>query len=59
MNERDILTSEELGFVWKRDYKTFNHLVEITAKREGFGDILAYGWKRLAKEDEYPQRLYY
>jgi aldehyde:ferredoxin oxidoreductase len=52
MNERDILTNEVLGFEWKRDYKTFHHLIEITAKREGFGDLLADGWKKLAEENK-------
>jgi aldehyde:ferredoxin oxidoreductase len=52
MNERDILTNEKLGFEWKRDYKTFNHLIEIITRRDGFGDLLADGWKKLAKENK-------
>ena len=52
MNEQDILTNEKLGFEWKRDYKTFNHLIEIITKRDGFGDLLADGWKKLAEENK-------
>ncbi|GAJ08608.1 unnamed protein product, partial [marine sediment metagenome] len=52
MNERDILTNEKLGVEWKQDFKTFQYLIDIIAKREGFGDILADGWKKLAMEDK-------
>ncbi len=50
MYDKGALTKEDIGFEWKRDYKTLTHLIEIIAKREGsFGNILADGWKKLAE----------
>ena len=49
MYQRGIITQDDIGFEWRNDYETFQHLVEITAKREGFGNTLADGWKKLAE----------
>ncbi len=50
--EKGILTTEKTGFEWKRDYETLTKLIEIISKREGFGIILAGGWKKLAETYE-------
>jgi aldehyde:ferredoxin oxidoreductase len=47
--KKGILTKEITGFEWKNDYNTLIHLIEIIAKREGFGNTLANGWKQLAE----------
>jgi aldehyde:ferredoxin oxidoreductase len=52
MYERGIIKKEDLGFEWKRDFNTLQHLVEIIAKREGFGNVIAEGWNRLAEINE-------
>jgi aldehyde:ferredoxin oxidoreductase len=49
MYEKGSLTKEEIGFEWKRDYNTLVHLIEIITKREGFGNLLADGWRKLAE----------
>ncbi|MBW2059328.1 MAG: hypothetical protein JRH07_06565 [Deltaproteobacteria bacterium] len=38
------------GLELTRGYETYLRLYEMTANREGFGDILADGWLRLKKE---------
>jgi aldehyde:ferredoxin oxidoreductase len=50
-NMRDIglITDQDIGFPWKVNIDTFKHLIDIIVRREGFGDILAGGWKELAK----------
>jgi aldehyde:ferredoxin oxidoreductase len=49
MNEEAILMEAETGVDWKRDYHSLIRLIEMCAFREGFGDILAGGWKKLAE----------
>jgi aldehyde:ferredoxin oxidoreductase len=47
--ETGLLTEREVGMplVWG-DHRTINRLIEMTARREGFGDALAEGSVRLA-----------
>jgi len=53
MYEKSILTKEDIGFEWKNDYQTLIHLIEIISKRKGdFGNLLADGWKEIAKFNE-------
>jgi len=52
MNEENILTEKNTGVDWKRDYSSLIQLIEMCAFREGFGDILAEGWKKLS--EKYP-----
>jgi len=52
MYEKGVITKDDIGFQWNRDYKTILHLVESITKREGFGNLLADGWKRLAEINE-------
>ncbi|MHA1357284.1 MAG: aldehyde ferredoxin oxidoreductase N-terminal domain-containing protein [Candidatus Helarchaeota archaeon] len=47
--ERGTLTKESTGMEWKRDFQTVLKLSEIIIKREGFGDLLAEGWNKLAE----------
>jgi aldehyde:ferredoxin oxidoreductase len=49
MYQRGIISKEDIGFEWRNDYETIQHVIEITANREGFGNILADGWRRLAE----------
>jgi aldehyde:ferredoxin oxidoreductase len=49
MYEKGILTKDDIGFEWNRDYRTLIKLIDIIVQREGFGEILANGWKELAK----------
>ncbi len=44
---RGILTQEMSGIEWKRDFNTFIKVIEMITKREGFGNLLADGWKRI------------
>ncbi|NVM27704.1 MAG: hypothetical protein HWN65_02590 [Candidatus Helarchaeota archaeon] len=46
--ERGILTKEMTGVEWKRDFDTLMNTIEMIARREGFGNILADGWQKLA-----------
>ncbi len=51
MYELGRLTKEDTGgLVLKREYQTYHRLYEMTASREGFGDVLADGWIRLKRE---------
>ena len=52
MYEKGIITEDDIGFQWNRDYKTILRLVESITKREGFGNLLADGWKKLAEINE-------
>ncbi|MFX0042783.1 MAG: aldehyde ferredoxin oxidoreductase C-terminal domain-containing protein [Candidatus Hodarchaeota archaeon] len=47
--EKGILKKENTGIEWKNDYQTAIKLIEMIVSRKGFGDILADGWKKLAK----------
>ncbi|MBD3197727.1 MAG: hypothetical protein GF317_21930, partial [Candidatus Lokiarchaeota archaeon] len=53
MNKEEILTEETTGFDWKMDYLSVRKLIEIITFRQGFGDLLADGWKALS--DAYPE----
>lgn len=48
--EDGILTKENTGIKWKNDYQTAIKLIEMIVHREGFGNILADGWKKLAEK---------
>jgi aldehyde:ferredoxin oxidoreductase len=54
--ERGIITKEDTGGLELKqgDFETILKLLELTAKREGFGDILADGWlgaiKRIGRD---------
>ncbi|MHA1147239.1 MAG: aldehyde ferredoxin oxidoreductase N-terminal domain-containing protein [Promethearchaeota archaeon] len=48
MFEEDVLNEENTGFKWNSDLESLLKLIHMTANREGFGDILAGGWKKLA-----------
>jgi len=50
--ERGILTEDLTGMKWRRDYATLSRMIEMIANREGFGNILADGWKKLAERYE-------
>ncbi|MFW9874671.1 MAG: aldehyde ferredoxin oxidoreductase N-terminal domain-containing protein [Candidatus Thorarchaeota archaeon] len=52
MHEKGIINQEDLGFEWKNDFNTLVNLIEIIVNRDGFGNVLADGWKKLAKFDE-------
>ncbi|MFX0071720.1 MAG: aldehyde ferredoxin oxidoreductase N-terminal domain-containing protein [Candidatus Hermodarchaeota archaeon] len=52
MYDKGVLTWEDIGFEWKRDYKTLMDLIGIIVNRKGFGNILADGWKKLAQVNE-------
>ncbi|MFX0175108.1 MAG: aldehyde ferredoxin oxidoreductase N-terminal domain-containing protein [Candidatus Hodarchaeota archaeon] len=57
--EKGILTKERVGFEWNRDYKTLTKLIEIIVHREGFGNILANGWKDLAEiNQKFAEEMY-
>lgn len=48
--EREIINQEDTdGLILKHDYDTTINLLEKILKREGFGDILASGWKTAIK----------
>ncbi|HUY01576.1 MAG TPA: aldehyde ferredoxin oxidoreductase N-terminal domain-containing protein [Candidatus Deferrimicrobium sp.] len=47
--EKGIFTKELTGIEWKRDFTTLMQLIEMIAKRQGFGNILADGWNKLAE----------
>lgn len=49
MVEKGVLSQKEIGFEWKRDYSTLVRLIEIITRRKGFGDLVADGWKNIAK----------
>ncbi|MHC1591975.1 MAG: aldehyde ferredoxin oxidoreductase family protein [Candidatus Helarchaeales archaeon] len=50
LHEKGILTRESTGLEWKRDYQTMVKMIEMIVQRTGFGDVLADGWLRLARE---------
>jgi len=52
MCEENLITEDQLGFKWQNSYEALVKLIEIVTFREGFGNILADGWKRLATEFE-------
>jgi aldehyde:ferredoxin oxidoreductase len=47
--EDGILTKENTGIEWRNDYQTTIKLIEMIVHREGLGDLLADGWKKLAE----------
>jgi aldehyde:ferredoxin oxidoreductase len=52
MIDLNYLSDKDLGFEWKKDFKTYEHLIEIIAHRNGIGNILADGWKGIASIKE-------
>lgn len=52
MYEKGVLTKKDIGFEWKCDYETLVHLIKLIANREGFGNLLADGWRKLAEINE-------
>ena len=52
MHEKGIISKNEIGFEWNRDYNTLIKLIGIIVHRRGFGNILANGWKELAEVNE-------
>jgi aldehyde:ferredoxin oxidoreductase len=52
MYERGVINQEDLGFEWKNDFNSLVNLIEAIVNRDGFGNILADGWKKLAEFDE-------
>lgn len=52
MYKEGVINPSDLGFEWKNDFDTLINLIEIIVHREGFGDILADGWKKLAESNE-------
>ncbi len=46
--ERKIITDNDIGFPWRRDYETLARLVVTVAQRKGFGQLLSEGWNALA-----------
>jgi aldehyde:ferredoxin oxidoreductase len=42
------ITQDELNIEWKKDFQTYNQLVDLIIKREGLGAIIAEGWEKLA-----------
>ncbi|MHA2007998.1 MAG: aldehyde ferredoxin oxidoreductase N-terminal domain-containing protein [Promethearchaeota archaeon] len=52
MYERGVINREDLGFEWKNDFNTLVNLIEVIVNRDGFGNILADGWKKLAEFNE-------
>jgi len=52
MYDRGVINQEDLGFEWKNDFSTLVNLIEAIVNRDGFGDILADGWKKLAEFNE-------
>ncbi len=53
MNEKGILTEDEIGENLNRDYHSLIKLIEMITYRKGFGDILAEGWNKLS--EKYPE----
>jgi aldehyde:ferredoxin oxidoreductase len=49
MIDQGSLTNKDLGFEWKKDYNTYEHLIEIITFRNGIGNILADGWKEITR----------
>ncbi|MHA1373567.1 MAG: aldehyde ferredoxin oxidoreductase N-terminal domain-containing protein [Promethearchaeota archaeon] len=50
MIDLGYLTNKDLdGYEWKKDFKTYEHLIEIITHRNGIGNILADGWKEIAR----------
>lgn len=47
--DKGVLTKENTGIEWKKDLKTLLKICDMIVKREGFGDILADGWSKLAE----------
>lgn len=47
--KKGVLTKENSGLEWKKDYTTLTKLCELIVERKGFGAILAEGWKKLAE----------
>lgn len=52
MYEKGVLTKEDIGFEWRCNYETLVHLIKLIANREGFGNLLADGWRKLAEINE-------
>ena len=52
MYEEGVINQKDLGFEWKNDFNTLIKLIEIIVNRDGFGNILADGWKKLADFNE-------
>ena len=50
MYEQGRIPKESAGFELAREYTTYSRLYEMTAEREGIGDILADGWYRVKEE---------
>lgn len=50
--ERGILTKEITGLEWKRDFTTLVKVSEMIAFRQGFGNLLADSWRKLAERFE-------
>lgn len=62
--QRGIITSKDTqGEELKKDFQTIKKLLEITAQRKGFGEVLAQGWigalKRLNKGREVEEEAYH
>lgn len=52
MYEKGVINQGDLGFEWKNDFNTIINLIEIIVNRDGFGNLLADGWKKLAEFNE-------
>lgn len=52
MYEKGVINQGDLGFEWKNDFNTIVNLIEVIVNRDGFGNLLADGWKKLAEFNE-------
>ena len=47
--ENGTITKEDTGIDWKKDFETLIKISEMIVNREGFGNILADGWNKIAE----------
>ncbi|MHA1310522.1 MAG: aldehyde ferredoxin oxidoreductase N-terminal domain-containing protein [Candidatus Helarchaeota archaeon] len=46
---KGVISEKETGIQWKKDFETLMKVCKMVIKREGFGKILADGWKKLSE----------